>query len=216
MIADYVYSNRRLFLTSRFIVDMASLDETDIEILRLLSHDARRTITDIAEEVDMSGPAVADRIDRLQDAGIINRFTVELDRTQLGAGAQIFVQLDPGNSFDQLRSRLDGADAVEHVMVTADGELWFNARAEVHNVHQWLSTLLEPADDAEYSVTLIDEIEWQPSLDGTDFALTCSECGNTVDSEGESEWIDDRMYHFCCSTCQSQFKARLNELKEGV
>lgn len=195
---------------------MASLDETDIEVLRLLSHDARRTITDIAEEVDMSGPAVADRIDRLQDAGVINRFTVDIDRTQLGAGAQIFVQLVPGDSFDQLRARLDESDAVEHVMVTADGELWFNARAELHNVHQWLSGLLEPAENPEYSVTLMDEIEWQPSLDGTDFALTCAECGNTVDNEGESEWIDDQMYHFCCTTCQSQFKEKLDRLKEGV
>lgn len=195
---------------------MVSLDETDIEILRLLSHDARRTITDIAERVDMSGPAVTDRIERLQDAGIINRFTVDIDRTQLGAGAQIFVQLDPGDSFEQLRARLDNADGVEHVMVTADGELWFNARAEVHNVHPWLSGLVEPADDAEYSVTLIDEIEWLPSLDGTDFALTCAECGNTVDNEGESEWIDDRLYHFCCTTCQNQFGEQFDQLKEGV
>nr|WP_228841744.1 Lrp/AsnC family transcriptional regulator [Haloarcula sp. CBA1127] len=75
---------------------MASLDETDIEILKLLSHDARRSYTDIAKEVDLSDPAVADRIERLQDAGVINRFTVDIDRTQLGAGAQIFVQVDPG------------------------------------------------------------------------------------------------------------------------
>lgn len=195
---------------------MTSLDETDIEILRLLSHDARRTITDIAEEVEMSGPAVSDRIERLRSAGIINRFTVEIDRTQLGSGAQIFVQVAPGNSFDLLRSRLDEASAVEHVMITADGELWFNARVEVNNVHPWLSGLLEPAADAEYSVTLIDEIEWQPSLDGTDFALTCAECGNTVGHEGESEWIDDQLRHFCCSTCQDQFKEQLNQLKENA
>ncbi|MDS0259399.1 AsnC family transcriptional regulator [Haloarcula sp. S1CR25-12] len=195
---------------------MSSLDETDIEILRLLSRDARRTYTDIAEAVDMSGPAVAERVEGLQDAGIINRFTVDIDRTQLGAGAQVFVQVDPKNSFDVLRSRLDASDAVEHVMVTAGGELWFNARAEVHGVHTWLSGLLEPADDAEYTVTLIDEIEWQPSLDGTEFALTCAECGNTVDSEGESEWLDEEMRHFCCSTCRTQFEDRLEQFREGV
>ncbi|WP_137685589.1 AsnC family transcriptional regulator [Haloarcula mannanilytica] len=195
---------------------MASLDETDIEILRLLSHDARRSYTDIAKEVDLSGPAVANRIERLQDAGVINRFTVDIDRTQLGTGAQIFVQVDPGHSFDTLRSRLDESDAVEHVMVTAGGELWFNARVDVHNVHPWLRSLLEPADKAEYTVTLIDTIEWQPSLDGTEFALTCTECGNTVDSEGQSEWFDNRMYHFCCSTCQRQFEDKFNRLKEGV
>jgi len=195
---------------------MSSLDQTDIEILRLLSRDSRRTYTDIAEMVDLSGPAVADRVERLQDAGIIERFTVDLDRTQLGAGAQLFVQVDPKQSFDRVRSRLDEADAVEHVMVTADGELWFNARAEVHSVHPWLRGLLEPADDAEYTVTLLDEIEWQPSLDGTEFALTCAECGNTVDSEGESEWLDEEMRHFCCSTCKRQFSDRYEQLEEGV
>ena len=195
---------------------MAALDETDIEILRLLSRDARRPYTEIAEEVDLSGPAVADRIERLQDAGIINRFTVDIDRTQLGAEAQLFVQLDPGASFDRLRSRLDESDAVEHVMVTAEGELWFNARVAPHKVHSWMRRLSEPAADAEYTVTLIDEIEWQPSLEGTDFALTCAECGNTVDSEGESERIDGQLYHFCCSTCRDQFEDRFDRLREGI
>jgi len=195
---------------------MPALDETDVEILQLLSHDARRTITDIAEAVGLSGPAVADRIERLEDAGIINRFTIDVDRTQLGAGAQIFVQLDPGNSFDQLRGRLDDSEAVEHVIVTADGELWFNARAPLHEVHDWLDDLVAPAERAEYSVTLVDEIEWQPSFGGTEFALSCAECGNTVDNEGETERIDDQLRHFCCATCRREFEARLERLEEGV
>jgi DNA-binding Lrp family transcriptional regulator len=195
---------------------MAALDETDMEILRILSRDARRPYSDIAEEVDLSGPAVSDRIDRLREAGVINRFTVDVDRTQLGAGAQIFVQVDPGDSFDLLRSRFDEADAVEHVMVTAGGELWFNARVEVHGVHAWLDDLLAPVEGVEYSVTLVDEIDWQPSLDGTEFALTCAECGNTVDSEGESERVDGRLRHFCCSTCRERFEEQLDRLREGI
>ncbi|MBB6644801.1 winged helix-turn-helix transcriptional regulator [Halobellus ruber] len=195
---------------------MTSLDETDIEILRLLSRDARRTNADIAERVGLSGPAVADRIKRLREAGIINRFTVDVDRTQLGAGVQVFVQLDPGDSFDRLRDRLDDADTVEHVMVTAEGELWFNARVEPHGVHGWLRDLVGPIDAAEYTVTLVDEIEWQPSLDGTEFALSCAECGNTVDEEGESERIDDTLYHFCCATCRAAFRERFDRLSDGV
>lgn len=195
---------------------MTALDETDMEILRLLSRDARRPYNEIADAVDLSGPAVSDRIDRLQDAGIINRFTVDLDRTQLGAGAQVFVQLDPNGAFDALRARLDAADDVEHVMVTAGGELWFNARAEVHGVHDWLDDLFAPADDVDYEVTLVDEIDWQPTLDGTEFALTCAQCSNTVDSEGVAERLDGRLHHFCCSTCRDQFAAKLDELKDGV
>jgi len=195
---------------------MASLDETDMTILRLLSQDGRRSYSDISERVGLSGPAVADRIERLQESGIINRFTVDIDRTQIGGGAQLFVQVDPGNSFQTVRERLDDSDDVEHVMVTADGELWFNARAELHSVHTWLDRLLDPAPDADYSVTLIDEIEWQPSLDGTDFALTCAECGNHVGSQGESKRLNGTMHHFCCSTCRAQFEEQLNQLQDGL
>lgn len=195
---------------------MVTLDQIDSEILQLLSENARLSYTDIADEVGLSGPAVADRIDRLQEAEIINRFTVDIDRTQLSGGAQIFVQVDPGETFEQLRKRLERSPAVEHLITTAEGELWFNARTDVNNVHSWLRDLLEPTGDVEYSVTLVDEIEWQPTLDSADLTPDCAECGNTVDSEGEGVWIDETIYHFCCPTCQDRFEDRFEQFNEGL
>ncbi|MFB6083699.1 MAG: Lrp/AsnC family transcriptional regulator, partial [Halorientalis sp.] len=46
---------------------MRGLDETDREILDILLSDGRRPYSDIAEAVDLSPPAVSDRIDRLQE-----------------------------------------------------------------------------------------------------------------------------------------------------
>ncbi|WP_254766153.1 AsnC family transcriptional regulator [Salinilacihabitans rarus] len=194
---------------------MRELDETDMEILTLLGEDARRPFSDIADAVDLSGPAVSDRVRRLEEAGIIRRFTVEVDRSQLRAGVPVFVRVSlPPGAVDDCRDRVADADAVEHVFVTADGDLWFHARAAVRNVRRWLDGLL-PAG-AEYDVTLIDETEWTPSLDGAAFALTCAECGNTVDSEGESARIDDEVYHFCCPSCAGRFRERYERIEEGA
>ena len=66
------------------------------------------------------------------------------------------------------------------------------------------------------SVALVDEVEWTPSIDGVEFALTCAECSNTVDSEGETTRIDGEVYHFCCSSCLSRFRDRYQRLEEGV
>ncbi|MFB6104812.1 MAG: TRASH domain-containing protein, partial [Halobacteriaceae archaeon] len=63
-------------------------------------------------------------------------------------------------------------------------------------------------DGADYTVTLVDDYEWTPSVDGTEFALNCAECGNTVDSEGETTRIDGDVYHFCCPSCASRFQER--------
>ncbi|ELY79571.1 AsnC family transcriptional regulator [Natrinema gari] len=196
---------------------MRDLDETDMEILRLLGDDARRPFSEIADEVDLSGPAVSDRVDRLEEAGIINRFTVDVDQSQLRAGVPVFVQVTaPPGTVEDCRLAAAEADAVEHVFVTADGGVWFYARAQVQQVREWLAGLLPDAAGIAYDVTLMDDAEWTPSLEGTQFALTCAECGNTVDSEGESSRIDGDVYHFCCSSCQGRFEERYDRLEEGV
>ncbi|AFO55848.1 MULTISPECIES: AsnC family transcriptional regulator [unclassified Natrinema] len=196
---------------------MRDLDETDMEILRLLGDDARRPFSEIADEVDLSGPAVSDRVDRLEEAGIINRFTVDVDQSQLRAGVPVFVQVTaPPGTVEDCRLAAAEADAVEHVFVTADGGVWFYARAQVQQVREWLAGLLPDAAGIAYDVTLMDDAEWTPSLEGTQFALTCAECGNTVDSEGESSRIDGDVYHFCCSSCQGRFEERYDRLEEGI
>lgn len=193
---------------------MRNLDETDMEILRLLGENARRPFSDIGEVVGLSGPAVSDRVTRLQEVGIINRFTVDVDRSQLHAGIPVFVQVTGASNIDDFKERIGNADAVEHVFMTADGAVWFSARAQVQNVRRWLDELL--TDDVDYSVTLIDDVEWWPSLDGTAFALTCAECDNTVDSQGTSTRINGEIYHFCCSSCQNRFEDRYDRLEEGA
>lgn len=196
---------------------MRDLDETDMEILRLLGDDARRPYSDIAETVGLSGPAVSDRVERLEEAGVINRFTVDVDQSQLRAGVPVFVRATvPAGTVDDCKATIADADAVEHVFVTVDGELWFYARAQVQRVREWLEGLFPDADGVEYDVTMMDDAEWTPSLDGTQFALTCAECSNTVDSEGTSTRIDGDVYHFCCPSCQSRFEDRYDRLEEGA
>ncbi|WP_339105268.1 AsnC family transcriptional regulator [Haloterrigena salinisoli] len=196
---------------------MRDLDETDMTILRLLGENARRPYSEIAERVGLSGPAVSDRVERLEDAGVIERFTVDVDQAQLRAGVPVFVRATvPAGTVEDCRAAVADADAVEHVFVTADGELWFYARAQVQRVREWLDGLLPDGDGVDYDVTLIDDAEWTPSLEGTQFALTCAECGNTVDSEGESTRIDGEVYHFCCPSCSSRFEGRYDRLEEGV
>ncbi|QSG09992.1 AsnC family transcriptional regulator [Halapricum desulfuricans] len=193
---------------------MRQLDETDLEILSLLAADARRPYSEIGEEIGLSGPAVSDRVTRLQEAGIIRNFTIDVDRSELRAGVPVLIRLET-TAIDRLRDRLREADPVEHVFVTAEGEVWFYARAEARNVRTWVESLLGEAE-ATYTVTLVEEAEWTPSIDGLEFALTCAECGNTVDAEGETARIDEEVYHFCCPSCLDRFRSRYQRLEESA
>jgi len=194
---------------------MRELDETDMEILSLLAENARRPFSEIGEEVGLSGPAVSDRVERLQEVGVINHFTIDIDRAQLRAGVPVLIRVElPAESVDKARDRLRDADGVEHLFVTSEGELWFYARIEAQNVRSWIENQFADVSIADYSITLVDTVEWTPSVDGVEFALTCAECSNTVDSEGETARIDGDVYHFCCSSCLSRFEERYQRLEE--
>ena len=196
---------------------MRDLDDTDLEILSLLAADARRPFSEIGDRVGLSGPAVSDRVTRLEEAGVINGFTLDLDRTKLRAGVPVLIDVElPSESIDAVRERLREADAVEHVFLTADGEIRFYARVDGRTVREWVVGLFDGVAVDDYAVTLVDDVEWTPSVEGVEFALTCAECSNTVDSEGETARIDGDVYHFCCSSCLSRFEDRYRRLEEGA
>ena len=195
---------------------MRDLDETDLRIIELLAEDARRSFSEIGDDVGLSGPAVSDRVQRLRDSGVLKGFTVDVDRSQLRAGVPVFVRLTVEEGMDGLRDRVSAASAVEHLFVTADEELMFYGRAGVDGVRDWLDELVGDAAVREREVSVVDDVEWTPAMGGVDFALTCAECGNTVDSEGETERLGTDVYHFCCPSCRSRFVERYERMEEGA
>ena len=196
---------------------MSTLDETDVRILELLVADARRPYSDIADQVGLSPPAVSDRIERLRESGVIRRFTVDLDRSQLRAGVPVLVTLElPAGAVSDVRDGVVGAEAVEHVFVTAEGDVVFHARFRADAVREQLGRLVDLSRVDDYEVRIVDSVEWTPSLGGSEFALSCAECGNTVTSEGEHERFGGDQYHFCCPSCLAQFRERYEAFEAGA
>ncbi|MBS3782308.1 MAG: Lrp/AsnC family transcriptional regulator [Candidatus Thermoplasmatota archaeon] len=70
------------------------VDEKDKKILEILRKDSRTPYTEIAEELDVSEATVRKRIDSLKETGIIERFTVDLDPSNIGYGTVTLLGLD--------------------------------------------------------------------------------------------------------------------------
>ena len=75
------------------MTERPSLDETDRAILHALQEDARRSVKDIAEQVNLSPAPVKRRIDRLERLGVIRGYTVVLDQTKVGPAMEAFTEL---------------------------------------------------------------------------------------------------------------------------
>lgn len=65
--------------------------ETDLKIIELLKGNGRMQWREIGEEVHLSGPGVANRIQRLEKTGVIKRFTVETDGAKMGAPIRAYI-----------------------------------------------------------------------------------------------------------------------------
>jgi len=196
---------------------MRGLDETDRKLLRALLEDGRRPYSELAESVDLSAPAVSDRVDRLRELGLIRRFTVDLDRTQLHEGTPVLVTLRaaPGTG-NRLLQGLRANPAVEHAFLTADETVLCTAVVPGASVDVLFDDGVATADVRSYEVALVQESVWTPRLDDAELAPECVECGNTVSREGERERFAGELHHFCCSSCLRTFRERHDRLREGV
>lgn len=71
------------------------MDTIDVEIIGILQENARTPVSDISKKVNLSPPAVADRIKKMVDCGIIKKFTTILEPNLTGKEleALLFVTL---------------------------------------------------------------------------------------------------------------------------
>jgi len=71
------------------------LDATNLDILRLLFDEPRLAMSELARRIGMSAPAVTERVQRMQDAGVIRGARLDVDHAALGLGITAFVRVRP-------------------------------------------------------------------------------------------------------------------------
>ena len=76
------------------LTDVA-LDDTNRRLLAELQDDARLSLAELGRRVGLSSPAVADRLKRLDDDGIVRGYRVEIDPRALGYALSVIVRVRP-------------------------------------------------------------------------------------------------------------------------
>ncbi|HTK00332.1 MAG TPA: Lrp/AsnC family transcriptional regulator [Bordetella sp.] len=71
------------------------LDAVDRRLITLLVANARMPVAELARTVGMSSPSVADRLRRLEESGVIRRYTLDIDPVALGYTLEAIVRVRP-------------------------------------------------------------------------------------------------------------------------
>lgn len=69
--------------------EMPVLDNTDLEILKILQQNARATIKEISEKVHLSTTPVHERIRRMEGSGVIQQYVALLNASKVGKGLMV-------------------------------------------------------------------------------------------------------------------------------
>ncbi|WP_049927718.1 Lrp/AsnC family transcriptional regulator [Halopiger goleimassiliensis] len=197
---------------------MRDLDETDLEILDLLAEDARRPYSEIADHVGLTPPAVSDRIARLEEQGIIQGFTIDVDRETLHGETPILVELEPAPA--AVATVYDAAadlEGVEAVFEGMDGRVVVHATVPDRDVRSWLASAIDLESIASYDVTVLSRSDRIVGVSANEFSLECVVCGKTVTGDGVTTTVGGEVKTFCCPSCEdryvSEYEARREELE---
>ena len=73
----------------------ALLDDINRQLLRELQANPRQTMSALARTVGMSAPAVTERVQRLEEAGVIAGYRVDINPAALGLPVAAFARIRP-------------------------------------------------------------------------------------------------------------------------
>ncbi|MCT4544617.1 MAG: Lrp/AsnC family transcriptional regulator [Vallitalea sp.] len=84
------------------------MDVIDSNILKAMKKNGRATASEISKKVNLSIPAVSERIRKLEDGNIIEQYTVRLNREKMGYKllVTIFVDIDQTSNIKGFRETI--------------------------------------------------------------------------------------------------------------
>lgn len=90
------------------------MDITDSNILEILKKNGRTTVSEISKMVNLSIPAVSERIRKLEEANIIEQYTIKVNREKMGYKllVTIFVSIDETSNIKKFREKIIGFSEV--------------------------------------------------------------------------------------------------------
>jgi len=144
------------------------IDDVDAKIISALSSDSRRSYADVGSEVGLSTAAVHERVRKMLERGVIERFALQVNHEAVGLNFTAFVAIrnDGGAHCREIAPRLRELAAVQELHSVA-GEYDFLAKIRTRHARDLEAVLYQiksiPGVARTTSTVVLDTVfEGQP------------------------------------------------------
>jgi len=192
------------------------IDEIDSQVIELLQKDGRMMYKDVAKAVGVSLPTVRSRINKLNEIGLIKKFTIMLDFEKIWGRVRAFVVAQSSETdIEKLKQALSRVQEVRGAYFVA-GEKQVLLEVEVEDLLE-LSNLLSkrlPAqlnlsDASSFVVSRVLKEEYSTTVrPNTSLNFKCDFCGTLIYGKPIIEYIGGGRYYFSGEDCAKAYKDR--------
>jgi DNA-binding Lrp family transcriptional regulator len=193
------------------------LDEADMQILRALQEDARRSIRDLAKIADVSAPTASSKVKALESKGVVRRYEAALAPEALGEQVLVVEARARPSEVEGVARKLSALPEVRACHVVGTGRvLAFATLIDLGLQNEFLARLAAIPDVAELEVApLLKTMKELPQAivdRGVMLAVKCEFCGRRTKDEVLRAKVGAITHFVCCDSCRKGYLERVERL----
>ncbi len=141
-----------------------ALDAIDWQLLEVLQADGRLSFSELGRRINLSAPAVAERVRRLEESGVITGYRAQVDARRAGQPVQAFIQMQcaPNRCLLKTSESDDYPEVVEIHRTSGDHCTMLKVRAASLEHFEGLLERLGTHGEMRSSVVLSTQFEGRP------------------------------------------------------
>jgi Lrp/AsnC family transcriptional regulator, leucine-responsive regulatory protein len=141
------------------------MDAVDRQLIQALRENGRASYAELGRLVGLSGPSVTDRINRLEQAGVITGYRATVNPASLGLGvtALVGLQLSDAADHEDVASRLRELDEIEDCwFIAGDDSYMLKVRVgDVDGLERTIRRLSGTKGVARTRTTVVLSTKWE-------------------------------------------------------
>jgi len=148
---------------------LVELDDIDKEILRILQFNAKTSLKDIEERVELSTTSIKKRIDRLKNTHVIKQYIALIDCRHLGYREMVmaYLRVNSSHPLERVKEQIETMERIKFAyVITGDFPIFVMAKCLDHSDSMDIIENLRNIPGVEEVKTqiVLDRIKEDPSV----------------------------------------------------
>jgi|LAHU01.1.fsa_nt_gb DNA-binding Lrp family transcriptional regulator len=206
------FSQWKPFIRCCSKIEYVSLDDNDVNILKVLQWNGRLSFRQVSEKVKVSVPTVSNKVGNLERLGVIRGYHAELDPERMGqTSALVTIKAKPAD-LSLIAERFKSDDQVRQLYHMSSGKLILVCTfMGSHLINDFVMRLASVPEIQEYDIANVisvsKELDRAVVAPGLSIIVSCSQCGKEIRSDPLRVKVNGITAYLCCPQCLSTFRS---------